>query len=325
VENKTRQPKTLREYITLYLTGVGMGAADTVPGVSGGTVAFVRGIYSDLLNAIKSFNLDLLKLVLKLDFKGIANHVPWRFLFTLGAGILTAVFTLARLVSYLMENQRVFLFAFFFGLVLASALAVGAKIKKWSPINILAIVVGAVAAFIVVGLVPTEGSHDPLTIFLSGFVAIMAMILPGISGSSILLVLGQYEYVLNSVKDLNIPPLIFLAVGCVLGIAVFSRILSWLLNKYPQTTIAILIGFVIGSLRAVWPWQIESTVTVEGVEEVVRTATMPTNGGEFLIALVICLIGFLVVSFIDHMESRENPFFRLFWRPRQQFASVGED
>lgn len=325
MENKTRQPKTLREYITLYLTGVGMGAADTVPGVSGGTVAFVRGIYNDLLNAIKSFNLDLLKLVLKLDFKGIANHVPWRFLFTLGAGILTAVFTLARLVSYLMENQRVFLFAFFFGLVLASAIAVGAKIKKWSPINILAIVVGAVAAFIVVGLVPTEGSHDPLTIFLSGFVAIMAMILPGISGSSILLVLGQYEYILNSVKDLNIPPLIFLAAGCVLGIAIFSRILSWLLNKYPQSTIAILIGFVIGSLRAVWPWQIESTVTVEGVDEVVRTATMPTNGGEFLIALVVCLIGFLVVSFIDHMESRENPFFRLFWRPRQQFASVGED
>ncbi|MBL8165041.1 MAG: DUF368 domain-containing protein [Anaerolineae bacterium] len=327
MDNKTRQPKTLRDHITLYLTGVGMGAADTVPGVSGGTVAFVRGIYSDLLNAIKSFNFDLLKLVLKFDIKGIQEHVPWRFLITLGLGILTAVFTLARLVSYLMENQRVNLFAFFFGLVVASAIAVGAKLKNWTPLNIGALIAGAVGAFIIVGLVPSEGSHDPLTIFFSGFVAIMAMILPGISGSSILLVLGQYEYILNSVRDLNLPPLIILAAGCVIGIGLFSRILSWVLGKYPQVTIAVLIGLVVGSLRAVWPWQIESTVTVEGVEEIVRTATMPNfASGEFFIALLIAVIGFVLVSFIDHMESRENPFFRLFW-PQQHYpaAASGED
>jgi putative membrane protein len=175
--------------------------------------------------------------------------------------------------------------------------------------------------------VPAEGSHDPLTIFFSGFVAIMAMILPGISGSSILLVLGQYEYVLNSVRDLNVPPLIILGAGCVVGIALFSRILSWVLGKYPQMTISVLIGLVVGSLRAVWPWQLESTVTVEGVEEIVRSATMPNfASSEFLIAVIIALIGFLLVSFIDHMESRENPFFRLFW-PQQHYPATasGED
>lgn len=327
MDNKTRQPQTLRDYITLYLTGVGMGAADTVPGVSGGTVAFVRGIYSDLLNAIKSFNFDLLRLALKFDLKGILAHVPWRFLLTLGLGILTAVFTLARLVSWLMENQRVYLFAFFFGLVVASAIAVAGKIRNWSPLNFVALAAGAAGAFIVVGLVPAEGSHDPVTIFFSGFVAIMAMILPGISGSSILLVLGQYEYILNSVRDLNLPPLIVLAAGCVVGIALFSRILSYVLSRYPQMTISVLIGLVVGSLRAVWPWQVESTVTVEGVAEVVRTATMPNfASGEFFIALLIALIGFLLVSFIDHLESGANPVLRRFWLPRRAAAAAsGED
>lgn len=315
MDNQTRQPRTPREYLSLFLTGLGMGAADTVPGVSGGTVAFVRGIYGDLLNAIKSFNLELLKKVLRFDVKGVLEHVPWRFLLTLGGGILLAIFSLARLVSWLLENQRVFLFAFFFGLVVASAIAVAGKLKQWTPLNILWLIVGGVAAFIIVGLVPSELPHDPVTVFFSGFVAIMAMILPGISGSSILLILGQYEYILNSVRDFNLPPVIILGAGCIVGIAIFSRILSWFLRKFEQSTIALLIGFVVGSLRAVWPWQQENTVIVEGIEEVYRTAIMPELGsGEFGIAVVIAVIGFLVVSFIDHMESRENPVLRLFWR-----------
>jgi putative membrane protein len=325
MENQTRQPRTPREYISLFLTGLGMGAADTVPGVSGGTVAFVRGIYADLLNAIKSVNLELLKKVLRFDVKGVMEHVPWRFLITLGGGILLAIFSLARLVSWLLENQRVFLFAFFFGLVVASAIAVAGKLKKWSPLNILWLIVGTVAAFIIIGLVPAERPHDPLTLFFSGFVAIMAMILPGISGSSILLILGQYEYILNAVRDFNLVPVIILGSGCVVGIAIFSRILSWFLRKYEQSTIALLIGFVVGSLRAVWPWQVESTVTIEGVAEVVRSATMPVfSSSEFWIALLIAIIGFLLVSFIDHMESGTNPVLRLVWRKQAAPAPSGD-
>lgn len=317
LENKTRQPRTLREYINLFLTGLGMGAADSVPGVSGGTVAFVRGIYSDLLNAIKSFNLDAIKALLRLDFKGFLDKVPLRFLLTLGAGIAMALLTLARVVSWLLENQREYLFAFFFGLVLASGVAVAAKMQAWRPRHLLLLAAGAAGAFIIVGLVPTEQSHDPLTLFGSGFVAIMAMILPGISGSSILLILGQYEYIINSIRDFNLPPLIFLGLGCLLGIMLFARFLSWLLGRYPQPTIAVLIGFVIGSLRAVWPWQMESTVVIEGVAESVYSQVLPNVGApEFWVAIALMVFGFLLVSLIDHLESRSNPFLRLFWKPK---------
>lgn len=324
-KNETRQPKTAREYISLYLTGLGMGAADTVPGVSGGTIAFVRGIYDDLLNAIKSFNLDLIKLILKRDFKAAFTHIPWRFLLTLGLGVLTAVFTLARFVSWAMENQRVYLFAFFFGLVLASAVAVASKVEKWNLSQIIGLIVGGIAAFIVVGLVPRESPHGLINLFLSGFVAIMAMILPGISGSSILLILGQYEYVLNAVKTFNIVPLIALALGCVAGIVIFARVLSWLLRTYNQVTLAVLIGLVIGSLRAVWPWQVDTTIVVEGVEEVIRTNILPNfASAEFLIALVFALIGFLLVCLIDHLESGSNPVMRLVWRNNAPVTSTAE-
>jgi putative membrane protein len=325
LENKTHQPTTRREYVNLFLTGLGMGAADSVPGVSGGTVAFVRGIYGDLLNAIKSFNLDALRLLLKLDFKGLLEQIPLRFLLTLGSGIAIALLTLARVVSWLLENQREYLFAFFFGLVLASGLAVAAKIHTWSPRNLVLLVVGAVAAFVIVGLVPTEQSHDPLTIFLSGFFAIMAMILPGISGSSILLILGQYEYIINSIRDFNLPPLLFLGMGCALGIGVFSRLLSWLLGRFPQATLAVLIGFVIGSLRAVWPWQVESTVTIEGVAETVYNQVLPNVATpDFWMAVALMIVGFLLVSFVDHLQSHENPFMRLFWRPKAIVEPSGQ-
>lgn len=320
------KPKAIRDYLRLYLTGLGMGAADTVPGVSGGTIAFVSGIYADFLGGIKSINLDLLRLLLKGDIKGALNHVPWRFLLSVGLGIATAVLSLARLVSWLMENERIYLFAFFFGLVIASGVAVAARMKRWNLTYLLAMLAGTAAAYLIVGLVPVEMAHTPLILFLSGMVAITAMILPGISGSSILLVLGQYHHVLSAVKNFDFGTLIPLAAGCVVGIGVFSRILSWLLKRYEQTTIAVLIGFVIGSLRAVWPWQSTETIIVEGFEEVIRHNYLPDFGSqEFLIAVVIAVVGFLVVSFIDHLEGRTNPVMRLFWRPRvEQQAAVGD-
>lgn len=319
------KPRTIGEYLRLYLTGIAMGSADTVPGVSGGTMAFVLGIYDTLLNGIKSFNLDLLRLLLKRDFKGAADHVPWRFLLAVGFGIATAILSLARIVSWLMENQQVYLFAFFFGLVLASGIAVATRIKQWTPFIILALLIGAAAAFIIVGLVPAENPHTPLALFLSGMVAIMAMILPGISGSSILLILGQYTYVLDAVKNLQITTLLYVAAGAAGGIIIFSRVLSWLLKKYNQTTIAVLIGFVIGSLRAVWPWQTIETVVIEGVEQSVRVNAAPNFGSsEFVLALVFCVIGFLLVSLLDHLEARSNPVMKLVWPARAEKAAANE-
>lgn len=315
--DEREQPQSLRDYLRLYMIGVGMGSADTVPGVSGGTVAFVMGIYSDLLNAVKAFNLQVLRHLFRLEFKAAWALIPWRFLLPLSLGIFTAIFSLARLVSWLMDNQRIYLFSFFFGLVVASALAVGTQLKRWTAWTIGAVIVGIVAAYAVVGLVPVEMPHDVVTLFLSGFVAIMAMILPGISGSSILLVLGQYQYVLNAVKTFDFVTLIALASGCAVGIALFSRFLSWVLRRYEQTAISILIGFVIGSLRAVWPWQVETTILVEGTAQIYRVNTLPEfNQPEFWIALGIAFLGFMLVSIIDHLASRHNPVFRLFRRPK---------
>lgn len=307
VETKVEQPKTVQDYVRLYLTGIAMGSADTVPGVSGGTMAFITGIYGSLLSAITSFNLEAVQLLLRFKFKELLEHVPWRFLLVLFAGILTAVFTLARVVSWMMENQPVLLFSIFMGLVVGSAIAIVPKIKKWSPVTIVGLVAGTVFAFAVVGLVGVETSHDPLTLFLSGMAAIMAMILPGISGSSILLVLGQYSYVLNAVRNFDFVTLALVAMGAVVGLLGFSRVLKWLLKRYEQATISVLIGFVIGSLRAVWPWKTDYEAPASNVAP-------DFAAGETYIALVLILVGVVVVNLIDHFATGENPLFKHVWR-----------
>lgn len=306
-------PRTPREYLRLYLTGFAMGAADIVPGVSGGTMAFVLGIYETLLNAIKSFNIEAARLALKLKIGALLEHVPFRFLIAVGLGILTAIFALSNLLGTALENQPVFVFSFFGGLVLASIVAIGVKIE-WRASTIIWLVLTTVAAFIIVGLSPVEtdaAHHTPPVLFLSGAVAIMAMILPGISGSYILLILGQYYFVLNAVRTLDIVSLASVALGCVVGIIGFSRVLSWLLKHYEQVTIAALVGFMIGSLRTIW----DRTVVGAGV--------MPGFGaGHLVIALVLLAIGFLLVSFIDHLQSRSNPIFSRFWRPADAESQV---
>lgn len=301
------------QYLRLFFTGVAMGAADIVPGVSGGTMAFIMGVYEELLDAIKSFNLTFAKLVMRLQIKAALDHVPWRFLLTLGSGILLTIFTLATGISWLLEHEPVFLFSFFFGLILASILAIGVKMK-WALSTFLMLLLGTVSAYLIVGLVPLSMPNDPLTLFLSGAVAIMAMILPGISGSFILLILGQYAFILNAVKTFDLVSVLSVALGCVVGIVVFARVLSWLLKHYEQATIAVLVGFMVGSLRKIWPWKVplETMVDRHGDIVPIREANVLPNfaSAEFVIALVLCLLGFLVISFIDHLQSKSNPIFR---------------
>lgn len=315
-ENETRRPRTPREYARLYLTGIAMGSADTVPGVSGGTIAFVLGIYKDLLNAIKSVNGHSLRMLLSFNLKGAFEYIPWQFILPLGLGILTAILSLARAVDWAMEHQQTYLFALFMGLVIGSGIAIIPRIKKWNFVTVPMLVIGIGLAYWIVGLVPQENlSHDPLTLFLSGMVAITAMILPGISGSSILLVLGQYRFALNAVKTFDIVSLASLALGCLVGIMLFSRVLSWLLKRFEEPTIALLIGFVFGSLRAVWPWKAASVVSEDPTQVAATLNVMPdVSSPEFLIALGLIIFGFLLVNFIDHLGSGTNPVFRLFWR-----------
>jgi putative membrane protein len=307
-------PRTPRQYLRLFFTGAAMGTADPIPGVSGGTMAFILGIYEDLLRGIKSFDLYFFKMLLQFKFKAALDHVPWRFLLTLGLGIGTAFILLANIIAWLWENEQIYLLAFFFGLVLASIIAIGARIT-WSAVTAGTLLAGTVIAFMIVNLIPLDMPHDPITLFLSGMVAICAMILPGISGSFILLILGQYDFVINAVKDVDILTLLPVAIGSAAGLLGFARFLSWLLNRYEQATIATLVGFMIGSLYKIWPWKVvfETRINRHGEEVPIVTANYfpdPTSQ-EFLVALALCVVGFLVVSLLDHLQSHNNPIFRL--------------
>jgi putative membrane protein len=295
-------PKTLREYLRLLFTGFAMGTADTIPGVSGGTMAFILGVYEDLIKAIKSFDSKFIEMVVKLRFKDSFNHVPWQFLLALGTGILTAIFALSNIVSYLLENHPSYVFAFFGGLILASILAIGAQIE-WSAKSVIALLVGTIGAYIIVGLnPPQEASHGSLTLFVSGMIAVSAMILPGISGSFILLILGQYEYVLNAVRDREFGIILLVGLGCAVGIAIASRILSYLLRNYYLMTIVVLTGFMLGSLRVIWK------SIFDGHSQMVTFGTP-----EALLEVALAIGGFLLVSFLDHLATGRNPFFNRVW------------
>lgn len=324
-ENETRRPRTPRDYARIYLTGIAMGSADTVPGVSGGTIAFVLGIYHDLLNAIKSVNGHSIRLLLSFNLKEAFAYIPWQFILPLGLGILTAVLSLARAVDWAMEHEQTLLFALFMGLVIGSGIAIIPRVKKWNFVTVPMLVLGIGLAYWIVGLVPQENlSHDPLTLFLSGMVAITAMILPGISGSSILLVLGQYRFALNAVKTFDIVSLASLALGCLVGIMLFSRVLSWLLKRYEAPTVALLIGFVLGSLRAVWPWKAASVVSEDATQVAATLNVMPdVSSPDFILAIGLIILGFLIVCFLDHLGSGNNVIFRYFWR-RDVVVATGD-
>ena len=311
-------PQTPMEYLRLFLTGFAMGASDIVPGVSGGTMAFILGVYETLIDAIKSFNIDAIRLALSLKIKELLEHVPSKFLVALGLGLLVAILTLSGFLSGVMDDPqgKIFLFAFFFGLVLASILTVGIKVN-WSLVPVLMFVIGAVTAFIIVNIVPAEGDHSPPVLFVSGMIAITAMILPGISGSFMLLIMGQYDYVLTAVSDRNLPPVIFVGLGAVVGIIAFSRVLSFLLARYYDATVAILVGFMAGSLWKIYPWKncLQEDVDRHGDARcLAEQNVLPDFGSsEFLVAIVLLVIGFLLVNFLDHLQSKDNPVFRHIW------------
>jgi len=309
-------PKTPLEYLRIYLTGFAMGCADIVPGVSGGTIAFISGIYETLINAIKSFNFTAIRKVLKFDIGGFIDHTALRFLITLALGIGTAILLLANLLSDLLENQPTYIFAFFAGLIIASILAIGITVK-WGLPSLIAFIIGAVFAFVIVSLPQTgDGDHSTIVLFLSGSIAICAMILPGISGSFILLILGQYKYILEAVKGFEFGVIIPVALGCVVGIIVFSRVLSWLLKNYVDVTVATLTGFMLGSLKLIW----DNATNAESVAKMNTSGVL--DSGQIIFALVLVVVGFIVVSLIDHLQSGENPVMRLVMPKKQTPAQA---
>ncbi len=232
-----------------------MGSADVIPGVSGGTIAFISGIYQELLDAIKSFDLTALRLISRFKIKELWRHVNGSFLIVLLSGVGVSVIIFAQVITRLLELYPIYVWSFFFGLIIISSITIARQIKEWSPGVIIAFVVGLASAYVIVSSTPATTPTTWWFIFISGMVAITAMILPGISGSFILLIMGKYEYILRALKDLNYAVIALFAAGCVVGLLSFSRAISWLLKSYHNMAIGLLSGFMVGSLYKIWPWK----------------------------------------------------------------------
>lgn len=241
--------------LAVYLRGIAMGAADVVPGVSGGTVAFITGIYEELLNSIKSINPQALKVLSQQGLKAAWQHINGNFLLVLALGIFTSILSLARIISYYLENHPLLVWSFFFGLIAASSWHMAKQMKQWNLSLVVALLAGGAIAYVIGELKPASVPAQPLMVFLSGCIAICAMILPGISGSFILVLLGMYGHILGAVKDFNLVLLASFAAGCGCGLLGFAHVLSWLFRRFHELTLALLTGFLLGSLNLVWPWK----------------------------------------------------------------------
>jgi putative membrane protein len=245
-----------------------MGAADAVPGVSGGTIAFITGIYEELIFSLKQCGVKALKVLFQEGLKSAWQYINGGFLLALFSGVIISILTVSGVVLYLLANHPILLWAFFFGLILAAVWSVIRHIDKWKIGITATFLIGTVSAFFITTISPTTIDTSPFIVFLSGMIAICAMILPGISGSFILLLLGMYSPMLTAVKELQLVTLSIFASGCVAGLLSFSHILSWMFNHYKTMTLALLGGFMLGSLNKVWPWKqtIESAIDRHGKE-----------------------------------------------------------
>ena len=305
------------------MRGMAMGASDIVPGVSGGTMALILGIYEELIDSIRMIGQpEFFRAALKFRIKDALTILNWEFMLAISLGIGLAILTLSHLLEQLLVNQPVYLWSFFFGLVLASVLMVSKRVKHWTPRLGAVLVLGAVASFVLVGLVPARTPESWWFLFLSGALAICAMILPGISGAFILVLLGKYEYVLSAVNGRDIFTLALVAAGALIGLVTFAQILSWLFKKYHDSTIALLLGLMIGSLRKVWPWKLdeawlthadgsyvldsfgERIVTQQA--DILPALVSRADTTEFIFAVILAVVGFGLILLLDRLAGNRK-------------------
>ncbi|MCK0130786.1 DUF368 domain-containing protein [Flavobacteriaceae bacterium F08102] len=301
--------RTLINYLVITLKGIAMGAADVVPGVSGGTIAFISGIYEELLASINAINFKTLTILRKEGVAAAWKSINGNFLLALLLGIGLSIVSLAKLIKYLLATHPILVWAFFFGLVLASVIYVGKQIDKWNVGVFIALIIGVAVGYYltIIPAVAAVGSSS-LFLFFAGALAICAMILPGISGGYILLLLGAYRPVLDAVDERDIKTIAILGAGAIVGILSFSRLLKWLFETYRNITLAVLTGFIIGSLNKIWPWKrIVDSVVIEGKVKVLHEESILPNqfngDPQVLYAILLALIGFV---FIVLLESSVN-------------------
>ncbi|PWK17697.1 DUF368 domain-containing protein [Xanthomarina spongicola] len=270
--------RRIKNYFTITLKGIAMGAADAVPGVSGGTIALISGIYEELISTISNVNLSLVKTLRKEGFLAFWKQLNGSFLLALLIGILTSFVSFMRLAKYLIEQHPVLIWSFFFGLIIASIFFVGKQITKWNLATIVSLIIGTFIAYYITTLPSLASNSNPLFLFIAGAIAICAMILPGISGSFILVILGAYKTLSDAIHDWDFKRIAVFGIGAIVGLLSFSRVLKWLFKHYHNITMAILTGFIIGSLNKIWPWKKTITVLNEANGETVAFSDISNLG-----------------------------------------------
>lgn len=301
-------------YLGVAARGILMGAADAVPGVSGGTIAFITGIYEELIYSLKQCGFSALKILFQKGFTATWQHINGGFLLALFSGVIVSILTISGVVLYLLANHPILLWSFFFGLILAAVWSLIRHIDKWEVGIITTFLIGTIGAFFITTISPTTIETSPLIVFLSGMIAICAMILPGISGSFILLLLGMYAPMLTAVKELQLITLCIFASGCVAGLLSFSHVLSWMFKYYKTMTLALLGGFMLGSLNKVWPWKqtIESVIDRHGKEiPLIQDNILPhtfetlyTQPSYMWYAIILMILGMGMVIALEKIGQR---------------------
>ena len=297
----------MNQYLANFFKGIAVGTANVIPGVSGGTIALITGIFERLINALKSFNLTALKLLFKGDIKGFIKHTDFWFLASIGLGVITAILTIAKVFDFLFEKYPIYLWSFFFGMILVSIYYVGITIEKVNIKTIIAFIIGtAIAVYIAFGT-PAKENSNLIYLLICGAVATCSMILPGLSGSFVLVLMGNYQLIMiDAVNDLNLKILIPVAIGGVVGLLAFSHLLSWIFKNYRDITISVLTGFILGSMPIIWPWKNE-IITYFGSEEKVTGYSyyFPEINIEFAIALLIIMIGAGIIILTEKMAKNK--------------------
>lgn len=299
----------MKNYFLLFLKGIAMGAANVIPGVSGGTIALISGIFEELIDSIKSLNLKAAKLFFTGKFKEFAKHINLYFLVSVFLGVGVSIFSLAKLLDFLFKNYNVWVWAYFFGLILASVYFIAKTISKWNLSVILSLLIGTSIAIFITILTPASQNDNVFYIFLCGIVAVISMILPGLSGSFVLILMGNYQLVMiDSVSTLNFKILIPLIIGAVAGLISFSHVLSWIFKKFKNLTLAVLSGFILGSLGILWPWKEEISQTFGEKTKVIgyNWHIPETFNKEVVFAIIFMIIGYLSIYIIEKVASKKS-------------------
>jgi putative membrane protein len=298
----------MNQYIANFFKGLGVGSANVIPGVSGGTIALITGIFERLINALKSCNLTAIKLFFTGKFKEFAQHIDLWFLVSVGSGVLVAILSIARLFEFMFAEYPIYLWSFFFGMILVSIYYVGITIDKFNWKVLVSFVIGTAIALLIAFGTPAKENSNFIYLMICGAVATCSMILPGLSGSFVLVLMGNYQLIMiDAVNDLNLKILLPVVVGGVVGLLAFSHLLSWIFKNYRDITIAVLTGFILGSMPIIWPWK-NDVITYFGSEAKVTGYEyyLPELNLDFSIALVIMLIGAALIVLTEKMAKKGN-------------------